>query len=261
MNAQEAKRRRTMSAQQTKEVSTEEPIDINFRMLSGKDIGTISIAPTASGRDLMERARALLGYPRGIVTLAAGDIPVTDESSIGSLRGATVQCIIVQITDKQEKAALSAGLAGRRSRQNWQVWDGIRHVHLTRLTPSNVSMPNGLQSITFGDRFNQSLETVTLPGGLQTITFGYRFNQSLEKVALPGGLQAITFGYHFNQSLEKVALPSGLQAITFGDDFNQSLENVVLPRGLHTITFGRGFNQRLDTVFLPSDVRVITSLP
>ena len=60
MNAQEAKRRRTMSAQQTKEVSTEEPIDINFRMLSGKDIGTISIAPTASGRNLMERVRALI---------------------------------------------------------------------------------------------------------------------------------------------------------------------------------------------------------
>ena len=73
-------------------------------------------------------------------------------------------------------------------------------------------MPGSLQSLTFGDRFNQSLETVTLPGSLQSLTFGDRFNQSLENVTLPGSLQSLTFGDDFEFDLN---VPSTICLQTF----------------------------------------------
>ena len=74
--------------------------------------------------------------------------------------------------------------------------------------------------------FHQGLEKVTLPSGLQSITFGDYLNQSLEKMTLPSDLQSITFGADqmFNQTFENVTLPSALQTITFRLAFNQSLE-------------------------------------
>ena len=93
----------------------------------------------------------------------------------------------------------------------------------------NLTLPSSLQSLTFGDGFNQSLDTVNLPSSLQSLTFGHVFNQSLDNVTLPSSLQSLTFGFNFNQSLDNVTLPSSLQSLTFGVDFNQSLDNVNLP--------------------------------
>ena len=58
-----------------------------------------------------------------------------------------------------------------------------------------------VQTLTFGDAFNQSLDGVTLPSGLQTLTFGMWFNKSLKQVMLPSGLQRLTFGAAFDQRL------------------------------------------------------------
>ena len=66
-------------------------------------------------------------------------------------------------------------------------------VHLLRLGDdlacgAHVALPAGLQSLTFGDHFDQSMENVALPAGLQSLTFDGKFNQSMDKVALPSGL-------------------------------------------------------------------------
>ena len=92
--------------------------------------------------------------------------------------------------------------------------------------------------------FDRTLEV--LPAGLQTLTFGYSFNQSLDKTALPACLQTLTFGLQFNQSLDKTALPAGLQTLTLGLCFNQSLDKTALPAGLQTLTFGYNFKRSLD---------------
>ena len=57
---------------------------------------------------------------------------------------------------------------------------------------------------------------VTLPSGLQTLTFGHEITHSLAGTTLPSCLQTLTFGFLFNQSLTGVTLPSGLQTLTFG---------------------------------------------
>ena len=67
------------------------------------------------------------------------------------------------------------------------------------------------------------LEDVELPKVLQSLTFGQFFNQSLNNAALPGGLQSLTFGYHFNQSLDNVTLPGILLSLSFAHDFTQKL--------------------------------------
>ena len=119
-------------------------------------------------------------------------------------------------------------------------------------------LPQTLEMLSFGGRFNQSLEGVNLPSNLQSLTFGHDFNQSLEGVNLPRNIQSLTFGWWFNKSLEGVNLPSNLQSLTFGDDFNQSLEGVNLPSNLQSLTFGWCFNQSLEGVNLPSNLQSLT---
>jgi len=63
-----------------------------------------------------------------------------------------------------------------------------------------------------------------LPGSLETLVFGDSFNQSLAGLRLPNSLQRLTFGNLFNQILDGVSLPNSLQSLTFGLEFNQTLE-------------------------------------
>ena len=77
-----------------------------------------------------------------------------------------------------------------------------------------------------------------LPGSLETLVFGNSFNQSLAGIRVPNSLQSLTFGYSFNQTLERVSLPSSLHHLTFGDEFNQTLEGVSLPGSLQRLSLG-----------------------
>jgi hypothetical protein len=52
-----------------------------------------------------------------------------------------------------------------------------------------VTLPSSLQTLTFGNDFDQSLEGVTLPSSLQTLTFGDLSDQRLEGVTLPSSLE------------------------------------------------------------------------
>ena len=71
---------------------------------------------------------------------------------------------------------------------------------------ASLGFPETLQSLNFGDQFNQAL--VSLPSTLQSLTFGYSFNRRLG-VTLPSTLKALTFGHRYNHSL--LPLPGSLQ--------------------------------------------------
>ena len=71
------------------------------------------------------------------------------------------------------------------------------------------------------DSFNQVMTQVTLPAGLQSLTFGEDFNHDMTQVTLPAGLQNLTFGHDFNQDMTHVTLPAGLQSLTFAPIFWQ----------------------------------------
>ena len=54
---------------------------------------------------------------------------------------------------------------------------------------AKLILPSGLQTLTFGEFFNESLENTTLPSSLQSLTLGRRYNKSLANVIRPSGLQ------------------------------------------------------------------------
>ena len=94
-------------------------VEINLRLLSGKSVGHVSIAPAATGRDLLEEVRVLLGQPPGVLTLLAESASVSDESSIGQgMDAAVVQCLVTEATDEQVQTVKAAVLAGRELEAN-----------------------------------------------------------------------------------------------------------------------------------------------
>ena len=60
-------------------------------------------------------------------------------------------------------------------------------------------LPQSLQSLTFGDEFNQSLDLVTLPSSLHSLTFGNIFNQNLERMTFPSSLEKPDLWHEFQQ--------------------------------------------------------------
>ena len=121
-----------------------------------------------------------------------------------------------------------------------------------------LHLPRSLKSLTFGDRFDTSLDSLNLPTNLQSLTFGRSFNRNLERVNWPSSLQHLTFGSQFNQSLAGVTFPSCLPTLTFGSQFNQRLAGGTLPISLQTLTFGSQFDQSLKDVTLPSSLQTLT---
>ena len=74
-----------------------------------------------------------------------------------------------------------------------------------------------------------------LPKTLQTLTFGDTFNQNLKGMTFPSNLQSLKFGDNFNQKLGAVSFPSTLQSLTFGSKFTQNLEDVILSDSLRIL--------------------------
>ena len=143
----------------------------------------------------------------------------------------------------------------------------------------NVRLPAGLQSLTLGYRFNQSLDNVTWPAGLQILTFRGPFNQpgQCEMASRPSKFDfGVSFQSEPGQSdmasgpskfdvwrtfqsepghCEMASRPSNL---TFDENFNQSLSNVTWPAGLQIWTFGQNFDQSLDNVAWPAGLQILT---
>ena len=73
----------------------------------------------------------------------------------------------------------------------WKSDDNLGVAHC-QAKPRQVRFPEKLQSLTFGDAFNRSLDRVMLPGNLLQLTLGDEFNQSMEQVKFPEKLQDLT---------------------------------------------------------------------
>ena len=128
-----------------------------------------------------------------------------------------------------EEVAYGAAVQGaiRTGEGSSQVQDLL----LVDVTPLSMSLE------TTGGVMTKLIGVVTLPSGLQTLTFSSGFDRNLEKASLPSGLQTLRLAKCFNQCLENVTLPSCLQTLTFGygSEVNQSLQQVTLPSGLQTL--------------------------
>ena len=139
-----------------------------------------------------------------------------------------------------------------------QAMEGTTQLHYNRdsISPlEEVTLPQSLREMTFGNDFDQSLAGLKFPSRLQHLTFGDQFNQSLDQTALPANLRSLTFGVNFNQDLQQIRLPSRLQSLTFGWDFNQSLAFVDLPESLRSLSFGYSFDQSIACLNCPKGLQ------
>ncbi|EGG19226.1 hypothetical protein DFA_02011 [Cavenderia fasciculata] len=116
-------------------------------------------------------------------------------------------------------------------------------------------LPSSLQSLMFGDDYDQPLSVGVLPSSLQSLMFGYYYNQALSVGVLPSSLQSLVFGDEYNQLLSVGVLPSSLQSLEFGDEYNQPLSVGVLPSTLQSLKFGGGYNQPLSVGVLPTSLQ------
>eukprot|EP00419_Tripos_fusus_P011463 CAMPEP_0172660496 /NCGR_PEP_ID=MMETSP1074-20121228/4095_1 /TAXON_ID=2916 /ORGANISM="Ceratium fusus, Strain PA161109" /LENGTH=205 /DNA_ID=CAMNT_0013476115 /DNA_START=79 /DNA_END=693 /DNA_ORIENTATION=+ len=193
-------------------------VTFTFGSLDGVRLGTATIDPSAAlGKELIVAARGCCAD--GIVTLLCGTAQVQDDIPVGDqqLQGTDLTVVVSAIDAAKLSSVVESVLAGEQLGTRWQIWENVHKLNWSRdQCLPHVTLPSGLQQLTFGSFFNQSLDHVTLPSGLQQLTFGMAFNQSLDQVTLPSGLQQLTFGRYFDQSLDHVTLPSGLQQLTFG---------------------------------------------
>ena len=77
-----------------------------------------------------------------------------------------------------------------------------------------------VKQLTFRDAFEDKVDDVAWPPSLQRLTpslqrltFGHRFNQTVDGFVWPASLQQLTFGYHFNQAIDGVVWPATLQQL------------------------------------------------
>ena len=108
-----------------------------------------------------------------------------------------------------------------------------------------VCLPLGLRSLALGDSFDQAFELTSRLPHLETLTFGDAFNQRIE--ALPSSLQNLTFGDDFDQPIEHLLLPY-LQRLSFGHCFDQLLGDRL---ELRSLTIGDSFKQSFEGQSFP----------
>jgi hypothetical protein len=136
------------------------------------------------------------------------------------------------------------------------------------------ALPESLQRLRFGCRFNQPGSNFRLPEGLSHLIFGNEFNQTLEGIRFPVSLHTLLFGNSFNHLVGRNMLPPNLAFLRMGDGFNQPihlgdksrlvaadlggfnlpLHYLVFPDQITNVSFNR-FNQKLLKGGLPQQVR------
>src|SRR5207253_2389064 len=72
------------------------------------------------------------------------------------------------------------------------------------------SLPVGLKYIKFGFNFNQKISRQFFPNSINTIIFGDEFNNPLDDV-LPDNLSCLKLGWEFNKPIKK--LPDNLKLL------------------------------------------------
>ena len=122
------------------------------------------------------------------------------------------------------------------------------------LTDLRFALPVGLETLIFGDRFNQSIDGFQWPRALKTLRFGDNFNQPIDNVEWPA-LVRLTFGKSFDQDLENVEFPSTLKLLRLGGRLHMAQKLVQLPDGLHLLFLGSWWPK---TGQLPTQLHILS---
>ncbi|AYV79915.1 MAG: hypothetical protein Gaeavirus1_52 [Gaeavirus sp.] len=122
---------------------------------------------------------------------------------------------------------------------------------------SEFKLPEGLISITLPGTYNRSIRDLCFPVSLNHIVFGDRYDRTLHDVDLPCSLVSMTFGCDFNRSLRRVRFPASFRSIVFGTKYTWSIHGIKFPPEMESITFGRLYNESLIDMDLPVGLKYI----
>eukprot|EP00434_Breviolum_minutum_P023625 symbB.v1.2.020839.t1/scaffold1711.1/size185425/2 len=265
-------------------------INVQVVSLNGQCITTVDVPDTILGRDLwnmvlgkvqsrpgsqmvlshntkklvLQHSLQQQGIPCGQVVLSCTYIPINLQDA---WRFVVHRCMMPDQNSDDEYVFSLDGITEVRGISDacQTLMDNLPHTVQTLSfgdryddTIRHFPWPAALCSLTFGHDFDQPLCNVSWPQGLQSLSFGKMFAERVDNAIWPEGLQTIAFGDDFNQTLEDVSWPVGLQSMSFGKAFNQSLEHVKWPGGLQNLTFGSEFDQRLDNVDWPQGLKSLS---
>lgn len=235
--------------------------DVSKHIAKKIDMKPARMLKLTSGDNVLDESKPLLKQ------VSEGKIDFI-VSPIGAYQAAKSFWRSIESIEDETKGSLTLSdlygleaIASLTFKDNFEVWKNLAELGRAWQSVAGVALPSNLQTLSFGERFNDALEGITLPTSLQTLTFGRSFNQSLAGVGLPLNLQTLIFGEEFNQSLESTALPMSLQTLIFGKKFNQSLEGVTLPGELQTLVFHDHFQKEHGCRYSPSQLAIFDLWP
>ena len=127
-----------------------------------------------------------------------------------------------------------------------------RHFHI------NDCLPDSLEEIVFGRRFNKSIDNIIWPSNLKYLRFGDKFNQKIDETKFPKKLEILIFGDYFNQTIDhenKSYLPNKLELLSFGRNFNQPI--YYLPATLEILELDEKYDYHLTNISVTPHLEII----
>ena len=198
---------------------------ISVTKINGDVINISQLSPCMTGDDLLQLV--LQKYTAfgsaSLPVLSIGQRLVISDAKLedqGIGNGAVVSFAIREINEADQRK-VECKVWQRSEHLDFQdvhIWLSIRALQNVTTCRNAllhlVGWPVGLQNLTFGVHFNESMDNVKLPESLQSLTFGNFFRQSMDNVKLPERLQSLKFGFSFNHSMDNVKFPGGLQSLS-----------------------------------------------
>lgn len=117
----------------------------------------------------------------------------------------------------------------------------------------DVSAVRSVTELKFNFTFNEALKPGQIPDTVEKITFGWRFNQPLGKDVLPNGLKELEIDCSF-EKYQQLVLPRSLTKLTLCD-YRYPLELLKLPESLEHLEIKWGFDHPLLINSLPKNLK------
>ena len=127
--------------------------------------------------------------------------------------------------------------------------------HINKNLYTEYFLSNGLKTLIFDHSFNRPLNK--LPPTLENLTFGIKFNQSLQENIYPTTLKKLKLGNDFNKEFNGKLFPLLIE-LEFGNRFNQDI-NEMLPITLKLLNLGYYFNKPINTFSSTSEHLTLSS--
>uniref|UniRef100_A0A6C0C7Z9 F-box domain-containing protein n=1 Tax=viral metagenome TaxID=1070528 RepID=A0A6C0C7Z9_9ZZZZ len=105
---------------------------------------------------------------------------------------------------------------------NLSFFDNFKSVTITEI--DKKILPKYVTHLTFGHRFNQSIDNY-VPKSVTHLIFGSDFDQTICG-SIPNSVTHLKFGFNYNQSIEK-CIPNSVTHLTFGFNFDKLIEKCI----------------------------------